>query len=307
LLYNNPYIDEVYTLNTSDLLALSTLRFDVAFCVDKSATAYGVIQQTKVDRLLGFCVDQESGAIVPANSEARELWELGLDNEKKFFENQKAETQLMVEAFDLGPFQRSEYQVFLTEGENSTAASRRHDWGGEELPIVGINTGCSSVIPYKKLSLAGHRELIGKIKSELDVQVVLLGGPEDTGRNEEIASSFNFVHSSPTDKGLRDGLCSVAACDIVISGDSLGMHMAVALKKWVVAWFGPTCSQEIDLYNRGVKIHAEVGCSPCWKRSCDRQPMCYDRVDFAKILSGIQKGVQWLTSSSKQHSSEISY
>ena len=44
------------------------------------------------------------------------------------------------------------------------------------------------------------------------------------------------------------------ACDIVVSGDSLGMHMAIGLKKWVVAWFGPTCHQEIDLYDRGAKF-----------------------------------------------------
>ena len=32
------------------------------------------------------------------------------------------------------------------------------------------------------------------------------------------------------------------------------MHMAIALRKHAVAWFGPTSAPEIDLYNRGVKL-----------------------------------------------------
>ena len=75
-------------------------------------------------------------------------------------------------------------------------------------------------------------------------------------------------------------MMSVAACDMVISGDSLGLHMGIAMKKWCVAWFGPTCDQEIELYDRGVKVLANAPCSPCWKRVCDRKPMCYDLVDL---------------------------
>ena len=112
---------------------------------------------------------------------------------------------------------------------------------------------------------------------------------------------------SPTRKGLRDGLASVEACDLIFSGDSLGMHMGIALKKWVVAWFGPTCAQEIDLYGRGVKVMTKATCSPCWKRVCSQPVMCYDQVDFDQALNGLSKGIEWLTLSSKQHFPETSF
>ena len=41
--------------------------------------------------------------------------------------------------------------------------------------------------------------------------------------------------------------------DVVVCSDTLGMHLAIALKKKIVVLFGPTCPQEIDLYGRGVK------------------------------------------------------
>jgi heptosyltransferase-2 len=99
----------------------------------------------------------------------------------------------------------------------------------------------------------------------------------------------------------------MAAVDLVFSGDSLGMHMAIGLKKWVVAWFGPSCEQEIDLYGRGRKIMTKAPCSPCWRRVCEKPVMCYDQVDFKQAAEALAEGKVWLTSSSKPHSPEISF
>ncbi|MEK6555991.1 MAG: hypothetical protein AABZ31_12170, partial [Bdellovibrionota bacterium] len=87
----------------------------------------------------------------------------------------------------------------------------------------------------------------------------------------------------------------------------LGLHMAIAAQKWTLAWFGPTCAHEIDLFDRGVHIMTQATCSPCWKRSCDKTPMCYDQVLTKDILQGVLKGIDWLTSSTKPHSSATSY
>jgi heptosyltransferase-2 len=85
-------------------------------------------------------------------------------------------------------------------------------------------------------------------------------------------------------------MVSVAACDTVVSGDSLGMHLAIGLRKWTVAWFGPTCEQEIDLYGRGRKILSAASCGPCWKRSCARETMCYDLVSIDQLAEAALQG-----------------
>lgn len=286
-------IDRTLTTAAEDLLQLSTLEFDVALVVDKSLAAAGVVERCKkVGEVRGFKVNS-SGALVPANPEARELWELGLNNDKKFFGNTKSEQQLVHEALALGPFARDEYQIPLSLGEISQAMIRRQKWSPSGKPIIGINTGCSGALPAKKLTVEGHRRLIEDILRDYrfrDRPIVLLGGREDSRRNEEIARGLSVL-LSPTFDGLRDGLMSVAACDVVFTGDSLGMHMAIGLKKWVVAWFGPSCPQEIDLYSRGVKILTKASCSPCWKRHCDKPVMCYDQLDHDEILNGLAKGV----------------
>lgn len=310
LLQNHPLIDRILTLDAPSQLQMHALKADVIFCIDKSLTAAGIAKMIAHKEIRGFKADETTGAILPANPEARELWSLGLSNRKKFFENKKSETQLVHEALALGEFKREEYGYRFTDLEREWVRTRRELWAPQKQILIGINTGCSGVIPYKKLTVDAHRKLIVKLQEKWgsDIRIVLLGGREDEGRNGEIARGLKVVNS-PTMAGLRDGMLSVAACDIVVTGDSLGMHMAIAQKKWTVAWFGPTCAQEIDLYDRGVKIQTAATCSPCWKRTCDRNPMCYDLVDPAQIVAGVEKGFaanQWLNSSSKPRSLETS-
>lgn len=290
LLKNHPGIDRVLTTSPADLLALSSLEFEVAFVIDKSLKASGVLKHTTVDKVYGFTTLARNGAIVPATPAAQELWELGLDNDKKFFENKKPETQLLTEALELGPYQRDEYWLPLTPEEETEKQARKNHWLNKEHKnfVIGLNTGCSDVIAYKKLSVEFQRQIILKIETEIpQAQVVLLGGPEDTVRNREIGLGLDVV-SSATDSGLRDGLISVAACDVVLTGDSLGMHMAISQKVPTVAWFGPTCAHEIDLYDRGAAILSKSSCSPCWKRSCDRPVMCYDQVSLEEVLHALK-------------------
>ncbi len=289
LLKHHPLVDRVLTTKTDDILSLAALEFDVAFVIDKSLKAAGILKHTTVDQVFGFRADSRGGAILPATAAAEELWQLGLDNHRKFHVNQKPETQLMVEALELGPFARDEYSLAMTLTEEAEARRRHNEWREDKEFVLGLNTGCSSVIPYKKLTVEFQRELIQTIQKELNVSLVLLGGPEDTERNAQIATGLSVISSS-TAAGLRDGLVSVAACDMVLTGDSLGMHMAIALKKHVVAWFGPTCAQEIDLYERGEKILSAATCAPCWKRLCDKPTLCYDQVSLREIIGALKRG-----------------
>lgn len=290
LLKNNNLIDRVLTTDNADLLALSVLEFDIALCVDKSLEAAGVLKRTYADFVYGFAVVPSTGAIVPATPAAEELWEIGLNDYKKFKENQKTETQLVTEALEL-PYSRDHYSVQFTDAEKSEIAIRKTSYSQGNKIVVGLNTGCAGVIPYKKLTVEMHRKLIERLLDYENVAVVLLGGKEDTERNQRIGYGFNVIQSA-TESGLRDGLMSVAACDIVVTGDSLGMHMAIALNKWTVAWFGPTCAQEIDLYDRGVKVLTQASCGPCWKRSCNKTQMCYDLVSLEQLEEAVVHGCQ---------------
>lgn len=295
ILMGVPGIHRVLTTTTSDLLKLRALQFDVALVVDKSLEAEGVLAHLQVqpESVFGFRVNARTGAVMPATAAASELWSIGISNKTKFFENRKTENQLIHEALELGPFVNDEYQLCLTSTESKAAVDRRSQWVTPKSfkYVVGLNTGCANTIAAKKLSIEGHVGLIKELRNLADVQIVLLGGREDTDRNAQIAKLASVhgidVIQSSTTEGIRDGMISVAACDLVVSGDSFGLHLAIGLKRPVVAWFGPTCSQEIEIYGRGHKVETLAGCSPCWKRQCSMNPMCYDLVDFRDMARKI--------------------
>ena len=96
--------------------------------------------------------------------------------------------------------------------------------------------------------------------------------------------------STPTTEGIRRGLCYVNVCDVVISGDSFGMHASIGLKKYVIVWFGLTCPQEIDLFGRGIKLIPEgLACAPCWKRECPYNLECIQMIDLDAIVAAVRE------------------
>jgi heptosyltransferase-2 len=64
------------------------------------------------------------------------------------------------------------------------------------------------------------------------------------------------------------------------------MHAAIALKKIVIVWFGLTCWEEIDLYDRGIKLTPDgLACAPCWKKECPYNLECISMIDLEKIVA----------------------
>lgn len=309
LLRHNPFIDRLHPLGFDTMAVLSALEFDRAYGVDKSLAAGGLMAAARAPIKRGFGISP-LGAIVPLSEHANYQYDVGLSDQLKFFDNTKPETQQLTESMELD-WQRDPYVLEFTADESARIVARREGLlsgaviaddsygegrerkGGSCTPkakgLIGFSTGCSTLYPYKKFTVSRSIEVIeGWLEAFPEHSVVLFGGPEDSERNEQIYAPFKDhprVLATPTRGGLRSGMMWMATADMLLSGCSLGLHIAIALKKPTVCWFGVSCHQEIDLYDRGVKILADVPCSPCWKRSCDKTVKCYDQVPVAKVIA----------------------
>jgi heptosyltransferase-2 len=262
-------------------------KFYHLFALYKYLKTAGLLPFLNAKEIKGFKADVLNGSIRPVDKDAVELWSLGLSNEKKFFENTKSEIQLLFETCGM-TFAKEKYWLHLNSVEVLETGRRRLAWLGSKKYLIGINTGCGNVITYKKMSTASQIQLISKIHQSIpDAQVVLLGGRDETVINEEIHKHHPNVILSDTQKGLRDGLQSIAAVDILISGDSFAMHAGIAFDKYTLAWFGPTCAHEVEFYDNGAAIKSDFACSPCWKRDCSQERMCYDHPDTDQFLKHI--------------------
>jgi heptosyltransferase-2 len=292
LLANNPFVDHVVEWNDENRMVLLQQKFELALNADKSRPAAAFMNLVNAETKRGFALN-ENGAIVPLNAGAEYSFRLGVDDYFKFRVNKRTGNDILAEAWELD-YRRDEYVLQLTADELAESERWRRELGLEEAALViGFNTGCSELFVLKKLELETQAQAIRQIAAEMpEAKIILLGGREDTERNQRLVElSEGIAIPTPTTLGLRAGIVLENLADIVVSGDSLGLHIAIALKKYAVGWFGLSCAAEVDLYNRGVKIIRDLPCAPCWKKACDMPhgPICVTEFKPEWIVGAVRE------------------
>lgn len=295
LLKNNALIDEVLSWSPKILDEFASKTFDTVINLDKAPgpASLSVMLNGLIKYGFGW---GPLGNLYSLSTKGDYAFSLGLDNELKFKINQKSNQEIFCDLADL-PYSRDDYQLDLSAEEKEESEAYRKTQAPNSDWIIGINTGCADNFPYKKFTIARHQELVEALLTSFPKSsIFLLGGRAETKRNDEIAEPFKGrleiegrVVKTPTQEGLRSGIVYENACDLVISGDTLGMHIAIGLRKKVVAWFSLTCEQEIDIYDRGIKLLADVTCGPCWLSSCDQEPKCYNQVPVSVVVEAVGK------------------
>ncbi len=288
LLYNNQYLEKVYTYDAESISILTNMKFDYVLNVDKSQRSCALLNSVNAEHKLGFGLNDD-GRIIPVNDGALYNYSLGMDDHLKFRVNKRTGQDYLAETFEL-EYNRDEYTFNFTDAEKKFISDYKKEAGIKDTDlVVGFNTGCSNLFPNKKMTVEQHIYLIEKLLEKKKYKVVLLGGPEDTERNSRIYSHFEGkIINTPANLGVRRGACFEDLADVIITGDSFGMHLAIALKKYIISWFGVSCWTEIDLYDRGIKLYREdLFCSPCWKKQCPYDLECIKLIDLDRMIEEV--------------------
>jgi len=281
----NPCLDRVMEFGFETALILGVEAFDVAICLDKEPRAGALLKTLRAGVKRGFHLS-ESGTIEPLNEGAAYDLALGLSDELKFRVNTKSYPEIACGVAGL-PYEGDPYVLALPD-DSVAGASRFLAALGGEAPLVGLVAGAGSVFANKSLPPARLASLARAVRADLGGTPIVLGGPADRATSEEV---LRLAEGAALDGGLHDVLeyaALVGMLDAVVTGDTMALHVAVALGVPVVAVFGPTAPQEIDLFGNGRKVIARVDCAPCYRRSCDRTPSCMDRIDVGEILTAVR-------------------
>jgi len=289
LLSGNEFIDKVYTYDAESISVLNEMEFNYVINVDKSQRSCALLNSVKAEHKLGFGLNHD-GKIIPVNQGAWYNYNLGMDDHFKFKVNKRTGQDYLAETFEVD-YRRDEYVFRLTQEEQIFISDYKKRMGIQDNDfVIGFNTGCSELFPNKKMTIEQHIYLIKKLIEKNLGRVILLGGPEDTDRNNIICSHFEGkIINTPTTMGVRKGACFEELANVIVTGDSFGMHLGIALKKFIIVWFGVSCWNEIDLYDRGIKLYQEdLFCSPCWKKVCPYNLECIQMIDLDRIILEIE-------------------
>jgi heptosyltransferase-2 len=288
LLKGNPYVTEVLELGPEALAHLQARTFDRVINLDASKTSAALATSARSNRKDGFVMD-ERGYVQPTNDAARSWLEAGIFDDIKRAGTSTYQDRM---AEILGLSGREHKYVFEL-GRDEVARGRAHlESLGVALdrPIIGLNTGAGGRWPLKQWREEGYVELIGRVSSQHDVQFVLLGGPGERERNERLAAASPVRLFDPgCDNPVRHFAAMLKQSDVVVTGDTLAMHLALALQRRTVVLFGPTSAPEIELYGLGEKVVPDMTCLSCYKTSCDFVPNCMDLISTGMVEQAVTR------------------
>ena len=153
--------------------------------------------------------------------------------------------------------------------------------------VVGMNTGAGGRWQDKKLGEEKTAELIDLLNEQIkNIKIILFGGPEEKERNKEIKK---IIKTNVIDAGCNNSLMEFASlmnlCNVLVTSDSLALHIGIALKKKSVVFFYVTSANEIEIYGRGMKVIGKGKDYCSYKPRCDYPP----KWDINEIVKAVKK------------------
>jgi len=291
MLAHHPQIDRLLPLDAETLAHLEVERFDLVLSLDKEPGPAGLAMRVPAAQRRGIGLSRY-GTVYPLNPECAPYFALGLDDEQKFRGNTQSYPQLIYQALGL-TYAGQRYELFPAPTDRAHAAAVWNALGVRPADaVVGLNTGAGRVFANKNWPEERFAALARRLARRTGVRVALLGGPDEQALNARIARACPGVLDTGSTHAELQFAALVERCGVVVTGDTMALHVAVALRVPVVALFGPTCAQEIDLFGCGERIVTGLPCSPCYRRECDRTPNCMDDIDLERVLAAVDR---WLT------------
>jgi heptosyltransferase-2 len=286
ILKNNHLIKEVICDNTE---RLRNEKFDLVINLDEDYEVCKLATMLNSKIIGAYLKDGK----VTYTDDSAQWFDLGLisrygkekaDELKKI--NKKTYQQYLCEILKINP---GKLILNLEEKEIEFADkfAERNSIKKEDL-VIGLNTSAGKRWKLKSLSIEKTIEIANRLVDELKAKVILFGGKEEKERNEEIKKSAKVIDGG-CDNNLLEFASLINLCNIVVCSDSLAMHIAVALNKKVVVFFGPTSHAEIELYGLGKKIIPDIGCICCYKKNCNKKPNCMDLIKVDDIVGAVKK------------------
>jgi heptosyltransferase II len=85
------------------------------------------------------------------------------------------------------------------------------------------------------------------------------------------------------DNALLDFAALVRLCDVVLTSDSLALHVALARDVRAVAFFAPTSAAEIEMFGLGEKVVSTAPDACSYRPDADTSSLTPERIASAVV------------------------
>jgi heptosyltransferase I len=177
--------------------------------------------------------------------------------------------------------------------QNDVSEGIRRKWPIEQSRWVVLQPGARW--PNKRWPVEKFAEVARGLSASTNeaVRFAILGGPEDQPLGAAIAASAPQRCLDLTGKiSLPEMMEWIRICELMITNDTGPMHVAAALRKPVVALFGPTEPRRTGPYGQlNNVLQHHVPCQPCLRPRCHySKPLeCLRALPSTRVIERIQR------------------
>lgn len=292
LLENNPLIQHIILAGS----AVPDISFDWVLGLDDDEASCSLVSSLKTKKRFGaYKNDQGKLVYTPDSAPWFDMGLLNRDADGGLTKantlkqkNKKSYPQILWDMLKLdGP--PDDRLPFMTPSAEALAWARtwtKNNHIKETDFLLGINTSAGSRWPTKQLSIPKTVALLKALNAAMpSVRLVLLGGPEEHERNRTIAKQTPFPLLNPgTTMSLPQFSALIGECRALITSDSLSLHVALAMRRPVVSFFGPTSAVEIELPKPGFHWLPTPSCQCFYLSRCRTNTFCLDTLDVRPVV-----------------------
>jgi ADP-heptose:LPS heptosyltransferase len=277
-------VDDPLPLDTSTLIWLKQVEFDLVINLDKDREACALAGEVAAKRRLGFILGDDgicrpvTEDVTPAMAAAAEAkFMTGLFDDV----NQACTLSYPQEIFAICGYEfQGEPYVMDKPGSGPEF----------ELPTgkatVGLNTGCGGRWT-SRLWPEDRWARLCELLMDAGYAVVLLGGPQEDEKNRRLAEKTGAGYPGHFDLKTFIGLMD--CCDLVVTAVTMAMHIALGLEKKLVLFNNIFNPHEFELYGRGVILAPEQKCTCFFQPRCTNASFCMETLEAAAVKSAVDQ------------------
>ncbi len=272
-------VDKVLGFNLESITTLRNIHFDLIINLDKDFEACALASEIYSDDTWGYILDK--GRPAPANKNAEHKFVTGL-----FDDVSKANTKnYMEEIFEIcgWEFNGEEY---LLDVDNSI----EWDIPNEGKKIIGLNTGCGARWVSRLWDNKYWIELIELLQAN-GWFPILLGGSQEHNNNTKLHEQTGACYLGHFP--LQKFISLMGQCDGIVSAVTMGMHIAIGLKKPLLLMNNIFNPNEFELYGRGEIIQPDKECKCYFSPRCKNDEyFCMDHLKPKSVYEAIRRHIK---------------
>lgn len=271
-----PSIDRLVIHDVGGLPLVMTETFDTVFSLDKDPVARSLARLAQSADKRGF-TSSAAGRLETFNTQSDYALRLGMDDELKFHGNTMTVPALLF-AMCGYEYAREPYELVLENSALETATTPR-SISTDTQPMIALNIGCGARWPTKSWPDAQWIELAKNLARE-GFLPVFLGGEAERELLANFGARAGMRALPPAPVRIFAETLRHAAC--VVTADSLGLHIALALNRPVIGLFCSTADREIEWFGNGEALRGSGG--PCYNAHCPNWPGCMNAISPGAVL-----------------------